>query len=294
MDSSSDDSTRTDPQAGDRSAWRGPEITGSPVPTGESAPEGRNRGEMGFFDHLEELRGRIIRALIGFAVASALAGWFYRDIIEIILLGPARDAQMPLINTVPMGQLLLAIQVSLLSGLIIAIPWIIWQFWQFVRPGLYQREQRYVGLIAFSTIGCFLAGVAFAYFVMIPASLGFISGFEFSGIKNQIAITEYFSFVLGFIIALGVVFEMPVIAWALTRLGIVTPKFFRTYRRHAVVVILIAAAIITPTPDPFNQLLLAIPLYALFEVSILVSQGAARQRRRMMEAEGMAVEEPEE
>lgn len=288
---SSNDSTRTDPQAGDRSAWRGPEITEPPSPAEDGSPERRGRGEMGFFDHLEELRGRIIRAVIGFGIASALAGWFYRDIIELILLKPAHDAKMSLINTVPMGQMLLAIQIALLSGLIISIPWIIWQFWQFIKPGLYQKEQRYVGLVAFSTIGCFLSGVAFSYFVMIPTSLGFISGFTFEGIDNKIAVTEYFSFVLGFIIALGIVFEMPVIAWALTRLGIVTPKFFRTYRRHAIVVILIAAAIITPTPDPFNQLLLAIPLYALFEVSILVSQAAERQRRRMMEAEGLAVDE---
>jgi sec-independent protein translocase protein TatC len=241
-------------------------------------PEDAPRGDMGFFDHLEELRSRIIKAILGLVVAAIIAAVFSDFIIQEILLRPARVAKVNLQNINPMGQLTLTLQVLLVSGLIISIPWIIWQFWQFVRPGLYPKERRYSSWIAVATIFCFLLGVTFAYFVMVPTSLEFASGFVYEGIVNFWAISEYFSFVLGFILACGVVFEMPMLAFALGRFGILTPAFMRHYRRHAAVVILITSAIITPTPDPFNQLILAVPLYGLFEISILVSAVAARKR----------------
>ena len=169
------------------------------------------------------------------------------------------------------------------SGLILAIPFITWQFWGFVKPGLYARERRYVSIIALATIFCFMSGVAFAYFVMIPTSLGFVGDFELAGVQNTINVGSYLSFVLGFILACGGVFEMPMLSYALSRFGIATPEFLRRYRRHAGVVILIVAAIITPTPDPVNQLLLALPLYGLYEISILVSAAAQRQRDEAME-----------
>lgn len=238
---------------------------------------------MGFFDHLEELRSRLIKSLLALAATSAICAYFYREIAEKILLAPASKVNLPLINTEPMGQLTITIQVVIISGLILAIPFIIWQFWGFVKPGLYEKERRYVSLIAIATIFCFLSGVAFAYFVMIPASLGFIRNFEIEPVSNQIAISNFFSFILGFILACGVVFEMPMLSYALSRFGIVTPGFLRKYRRHAIVIILIVAAIITPTPDPFNQLLLAVPLYGLYEISIIVAATAFRQRAEEIE-----------
>lgn len=240
-------------------------------------PEEEESG-MGFFDHLEELRGRLIKSLIALAVTAGVCAYFYRDIAEKILLAPARDVNLPLINTEPMGQLTITIQVVIISGLILAIPFIIWQFWGFVKPGLYEKERRYVSVIAFATILCFLTGVSFAYFVMIPASLTFIKNFEIQPVSNQIAISSFFSFVLGFILACGVVFEMPMLSYALSRFGVITPAFLRKYRRHSAVIILVVAAIITPTPDPFNQMLLAVPLYGLYEISIIVAATALRQR----------------
>lgn len=237
--------------------------------------------EMGFFDHLEELRWRIIKALIALVVCGVGCGIFYRTITEEVLMRPAREAVPPveIQNIEVMGQLTLAIQVCLFSGLILAIPFILWQFWGFIKPGLYKRERRYVGVIAVATIFCFLVGVSFAYFVTIPAALGFAAGFQVAeGIKNIIAIGSYFSFVLGFILACGLIFEMPMLSYALSRFGIVTPTFLKKYRRHAMVVLLIVAAIVTPTPDPINQLLLAGPLYILYEISIVVSRFAGRQR----------------
>lgn len=239
----------------------------------------RPRDEMGFFDHLQELRSRIIKALLGLVAGAIIAGVNINFIMVEILLRPSRQVGVKLQNMNPMGQVTLTLQVALISGLIIAIPWIIWQFWQFVKPGLYEKEQKYSAWIAVATIVCFLTGVAFAYFVMIPTSLGFAaSGFNYEGIENRWSISEYFSFVMGFILACGVVFEMPMLSFALSRFGILTPAFMRHYRRHSAVVILIVAAIITPTPDPFNQLVLAVPLYALFEISILVAALASRKR----------------
>lgn len=245
-------------------------------------PRRRELGnEMGFFDHLEELRWRIIKALIALVVCGIGCGIFYKTITEEVLMRPARQATPPveIQNIEVMGQLTLAIQVCLFSGLILAIPFILWQFWGFIKPGLYRRERRYVGVIAVATILCFLVGVSFAYFVTIPAALGFAAGFQVAeGIKNVIAIGSYFSFILGFLLACGLIFEMPMLSYALSRFGIVTPAFLKKYRRHAVVVLLIVAAIVTPTPDPINQLLLAGPLYILYEISIIVSRFAGRQR----------------
>lgn len=244
--------------------------------------------EMGFFDHLEELRWRIIKALIALVLCAIACGVFLNRIVEDIILGPATRLATPLKlqNTEPMGQIMLAVQVALISGLILSIPFVIWQFWGFIRPGLYERERRVASWVAIATIACFLGGVAFAYFVMIPASLGFSSDFTFAGVENRFTISAYFSFILGFILACGVVFEMPVVSYGLSRFGIITPGFLRKYRRHAIVVILVVAAIVTPTPDPFNQLLLAIPLYGLYELSIYVAVVAKRGR----DASGLATD----
>jgi len=247
-------------------------------PVTTAADDGEPAHEMGFFDHLEELRWRIIKALVALVASAGVCSFYYKEISEDILLRPAREAALKLINTEPMGQISLVIQVVMLSGLIVAVPFITWQFWGFVKPGLYAKERRYVSVIAIATIGCFLAGVAFAYFIMIPTSLGFLGGFELAGVQNTINVGSYLSFVLGFILACGGIFEMPMLSYALSRFGITTPSFLRRYRRHAGIVILIVSAIITPTPDPVNQLLLAVPLYGLYEISILVSAAAQRQR----------------
>lgn len=258
-----------------------PPLSNLPDAAAASSLDGEpEKGEMGFFDHLTELRSRIIKALLGLILGAILAAVFSDFIVNEILNRPAEVAGVKMIATGPMSQLTLTLQVSLISGLIISIPWIIWQFWQFVKPGLYEKEKKYSSWIAVATIFCFLAGVAFAYFVMIPSSLGFAAQFTYDQIQNMWSISEYFSFVLGFVLACGVIFEMPMLSFALARFGILTPAFMRHYRKHAAIVILIVSAIITPTPDPFNQLVLAVPLYGLFEISILVAAAASRKREK--------------
>ena len=243
----------------------------------EEEPRGR-MGDMGFFDHLEELRWRIIKAAIALVASSILCAVFLDEIMNDVILAPARTAGIQLMNMQMMGQVTLAIQVALYSGLIVSIPFILWQVWGFIKPGLYPKERKYASLIAVATIFCFLVGICFAYFLMIPASVAFMKGVQFGPIENKFAIDSYFSFILGFILACGVVFEMPMLSFAMARFGIITSALLRKYRRHAAVAILIVAAIVTPTPDPFNQLLLAVPLYVLYEISIFVAAIATRQR----------------
>ncbi|MGE3802345.1 MAG: twin-arginine translocase subunit TatC [Candidatus Kapaibacterium sp.] len=280
-----DEEMNRDNQNNPGDADRDRSVGGSESEKDRSTLREEAKGEMGFFDHLEELRWRIIKSLIALAVSGIACGIFYEQIWQF-LLSPANQSNPPIQfqNLVMFGQVTLTIQVCLLAGLIISIPFILWQLWAFIKPGLYQKEQKYVGGLAVATIFCFLAGVAFAYYTMIPQMLEFAQAFQVADqIKNNFTIEAYFSFVLGLILAAGAVFEMPVLSWALSRIGILTPAFMKTYRRHSIVVLLIVAAIVTPTPDPVNQIMMAVPLYFLYEISIVVSRIATRQRKESLD-----------
>jgi len=236
--------------------------------------------EMSFLEHLEELRMRIIRAVLGLLVATAIAGFFSDFIINEVILRPGKTTNPPLtlINTIPYGQITFYMVVILVAGLIISSPWILYQFWKFIEPGLLIKERRYISWIVFFTTFCFLAGIAFAYFIMLPYMLQFFSTFGTEGITNMISITEYMSFVLQLILISGLIFELPMVSYFLARLGILTPRFMRKYRRHAIVVILIVAAIVTPTTDPFTMGVFAGPMLLLYELSIGIAAMAKRKR----------------
>lgn len=238
----------------------------------EDAPE-----EMGFLGHLQELRKRVIWAIVGIIIGCIISGVFINQLMDWILLRPATSVHMNLQNLRPFGQAFLYFKIIFVVGIIIAIPFILYQLWKFIAPGLYLRERRWVSKITFFTSLCFFIGVAFAYFVMIPTMLNFAASFGSSDIKNIIDINEYFSFVSMMMLASGLIFEMPMISFVLSRVGILTPKFLRKYRRHSLVVILIIAAILTPTPDPINQLIFATPLFMLYEISIIISKLAEKR-----------------
>lgn len=257
-------------------------------------PPGESAGEMSFFDHLEELRWRIIKAAIG-VIAGMILCWIFIDwIMDAVFLSPITTlnnslgpGQQPfhMQNLKPFGQVFLYMQVAIIGGIILSIPNILYQIWAFIAPGLLPKERKYIrSIVAFSSF-CFLAGIAFAYFTMLPAALKFFAGFGSTTIENNIAINEYMSFVISLLLAAGVVFELPMVSWFLSRLGIVTPAFMRKYRRHSIVAIFVLAAVLTPGTDPVSQILLAIPLLALYEISIWVSAWAWRTRRRKEQAE---------
>jgi sec-independent protein translocase protein TatC len=165
-------------------------------------------------------------------------------------------------------------------GIIITTPFILYQLWKFIEPGLYEKERRWAKSITFFTTVCFFAGISFAYFVMIPSMLKFSASFGSQNIKNFIDVDELLSFMTTTLLAAGLIFELPMITFVLTKVGIVTPTMMRKYRRHSIVGILIIAAVMTPSPDPFNQMIFAIPLYILFELSIWVSSLATNQRAK--------------
>jgi sec-independent protein translocase protein TatC len=257
------------------------------VDSPHAEPDEPEAHEMSFFEHLEELRWRLIKTIIGVVVGMIVCWVFIDWIMDQALLKPVIDvnAKLPpghapfhLQNLKPFGQLFLYMQVAIIGGVILSIPNLLYQIWAFIAPGLLPRERKYVKWIVFFSSFCFLAGVAFAYFVMIPAALSFFATFGTPAIENNIAISEYMNFIISVMLSAGVVFELPMVSWFLSRLGILTPKFMRKYRRHAIVVIFILAAALTPGTDPVSQVLLAVPLMGLYEISILVSAWAAHKR----------------
>jgi len=255
-----------------------PEDFGEPI-EGESTEK-----EMTFLDHLEELRWRLVKAVIGLLVATIVCGIFSDWIVNEAILRPSRLTNPPLvlINTIPFGQITFYMIVILVAGLILSSPWILYQLWKFVQPGLMPKERKYISSIVFFTTICFLSGVAFSYFIMLPYMLQFFASFGSTSIQNMIAINEYMSFVLQLILLSGLIFELPMVSYFLARLGIVTPEFMRRYRRHAIVANLVVAAVVTPTTDPFTMMVFALPMFLLYEISIWVA-GIAKRRRTASE-----------
>lgn len=228
--------------------------------------------EMTFLEHLEELRWRIIYSLLGVVAGTIICGVFIDFFVDIVLLKPARDAGAALQNLRPFGQIFLYFQVALIGGIVLSIPNIFYQLWKFIAPALRKSERKHIlAIVIFSSI-CFMAGIVFAYFVMLPMSLKFAAQFGSEAIKNEFAIDEYMSIIISVMLASGIVFELPMISFFLSKLGILTPAFMRKFRKHAIVMILILAAFLTPGTDPVSQVILAVPLVLLYELSILISK----------------------
>lgn len=236
--------------------------------------EGSQNGEieMTFLDHLEELRWRIIYSVIGLLVGTSVALYFSNFFVDIVLLHPAKVANFKLQNLRPFGQLFLYFQTAMVIGLIISFPNIIYQLWKFIAPALKQTEKKYIKWIVLFTTFCFICGVVFGYFLMLPLTLKFAVGFGTATIANNFALDEYLSIVLSIILGAGLVFELPMLSFFLSKIGILTPRLMRKYRRHSVIVILILSAFLSPGTDPVSQLMLAIPLVFLYEISIIVSK----------------------
>ncbi len=233
--------------------------------------------EMSFLDHLEELRWDVVKAFAGIVIATIICAIYTDFIVQEILLRPVRATGMKVQVLTPYGIVILYMEAALMCGLILSMPNTLYWLWKFVAPGLLPKERRYIRRIVFFTTLCFFAGIAFGYFVLLPSALTFFSSFGTKTIELNVAIDRYVSFVLALILGSGLVFELPMISYFLTKLGFLTPAFMRHYRRHAIIVILFIAAIVTPTPDPVTQLILAIPMMALYEVSIIVCKFSQRK-----------------
>ena len=238
---------------------------------------------MPFLDHLEELRWRLIKSIAAVMVMAMVSYMFSEQILNF-LTHPYAKFSRPLIFLAPTEGFMIRIKLALFGGLIFALPVIFYQFWKFVAPGLYPHEKKYVPTIIVISTFNFLVGAAFAYFVIVPFGLRFLIGFETPDLQASIRIKDYLSFITNLMLAFGVVFELPILAFFLTRIGIITPEFMKKYRRYAIVIVFVLAAILTP-PDVFSQIALAIPLVLLYEISIWVSKAAKRKRDEAKQAE---------
>ena len=251
-----------------------------------STPPEEPGGAMTFFEHLSELRKRIVNSLISIGIGAAI-GWFLAPHFVNWIVKPMTDAlkqahlDPKLVYSHPAGFLNLLITLSIYLGIVIASPWILYQVWLFVAPALYKHERSAITGFLFSTVFLFLAGIAFGYFISLPYVLRFLISFQ-GPVVPLINIDEYFDLILMVLLGLGLVFELPVLIFFLSLFGIVTPKFLMKNFRYAILVIAILAAILTPTPDATTMLVFMAVLVALYFVGVAVSWVVVRRRERRL------------
>jgi sec-independent protein translocase protein TatC len=266
--------------------------------------KGQNiESEMSFFEHIEALRWHLIRACLAIVVFTGFAFYYFSAIWNNIILGPMDVnfwtyrrmcdlgavlhmdgfciTKIPgkLINTEMAGQFTLQINTSIIIGIMLGFPYLLWELWRFIKPALHEKERKAAsGFVVYAT-ALFLIGVMFGYYVIAPESIAFLANYQVStSIENLFDIDSYLSSVSTLTLATGVVFELPMVVFILSSLGILKPAFMRSTRRYAIVIILIIAAVITPTPDMLTMTIVSIPLLILYEVSILVSAVVDRRR----------------
>jgi sec-independent protein translocase protein TatC len=254
-------------------------------------------GEMSFLDHLEELRWLLVRSTTAVIIMACVTYFISDYLFDVIIFGPTRPSfftytffcdlshqlgfaesicitEMPFIiqNTEMEGQVNIFVWMCVLAGFILSFPYILWEVWKFIGPALYEKEKKNAKFFIFTSSLLFFLGVLFGYFVVIPMSVNFVATFTVSDVvKNQFTLDSYIGMVKTSILASGLFFELPIIIYFLTKLGLVTPEFLRKYWKYAVVIILIVAAIVTP-PDVVSQTIVAIPMLLIYEVSILISK----------------------
>ncbi|HTL47981.1 MAG TPA: twin-arginine translocase subunit TatC [Verrucomicrobiae bacterium] len=224
-----------------------------------------------FLSHLEELRKRILVSLFVFVACTVAAYFFSRQIVNFLIEPLHKQQNAQLVFQTPYEAFLTYVKVSAVTGLLLSLPVIFFEFWKFVSPGLYDREKKVILPLSFVCVLLFLAGVCFAYFLVIPFGLGFLLSFQTESLRPLIAIAPYFSFLLGMILAFGALFDFPVVLLGLIKLGVMKTETLASMRKLIVVGIFVVAAILTPSPDPVSQLLLAIPLVLLFEITLLIA-----------------------
>ncbi|MBF0519952.1 MAG: twin-arginine translocase subunit TatC [Nitrospirae bacterium] len=244
---------------------------------------------MSFVDHLGELRMRLIISSVTILVIFVVV-FNYSEFLFKILVLPMEQSlvfkmQMPfiffeakttqavkLVFLEPAEAFWMHIKLSMLASIVLALPVLFSQLWLFISPGLLPKEKKYVLPFIFSATVLFLCGAFFCFIIVLPFALGFLLTYKTEHMTPMISVGNYVDFTMKFILAFGIIFEMPIIIIVLTKLGIVTPGFLKKYRRHAIVLAFIIAGIVTPTPDAFNQTLMAVPMIVLYEVGIFMSQ----------------------
>ena len=229
------------------------------------------KDSMPFLDHLEELRWRLIKSILSILLGAVVSFYFIDLIIEFLIkptegLKNAMDLQVLKVQ----GMFMIKWGIALLGGVVVSVPVLTYQLWKFIAPGLYIDEKKYIIPLILFTFLSFISGLVFAYMIVIPFSLSFFTSVGLEGIENNFSINYYFNFITWLMLGSGLIFELPVVVFILSIIGLLTPAFMRYYRRYAIVLILVISAFITP-PDPVSLVLMSIPLLLLYEISIGVS-----------------------
>jgi sec-independent protein translocase protein TatC len=262
--------------------------------------------EMSFIDHLEELRWHIIRAVISILIGAIVIFIFIRNVVDDILFAPAKpnfvsaqwfctigkkiglgdalcfaDVNVKFQETAMTGQFISSFTVAFVGGFIVAFPYVFWEFWKFVKPALTPKELKRTRGVIFWVSFLFFLGVAFGYFVLTPFMVNFYFTYKLSDlIEIKPLFSDYLENLIYITVGIGVLFQMPLLVMVLTRIGIITAAFLRKYRRHAIVLLLILAAVITPTTDPFSLGIVTVPLYFLYEASIIIATRINKEKER--------------
>lgn len=225
--------------------------------------------ELTIIEHLEELRDRLIKSAIALTITTLLSFAFTKQFLQILI---APMGQTLPVSLSPTTNIVVFAKVALISGIALAMPVLVFQLLSFIAPGLTRQEKRYLYLVLPGATISFVVGAAFAYFVMLPTAIPFLKGFLSDVIQPNWSVDKYISFITSLLFWVGVSFETPLVIFFLSKLGIVTPASLSRYRKYAILVIAVLAAVITPTPDPFNMLLVMAPLILLYEIGILLAK----------------------
>ena len=256
---------------------------------------------MTFWDHLDELRAHIFRSLIAVVILAIIAFLNRNFIFDSVILAPSTsdfftnralckvgewlslnalcidDMKLQIINIKMSGQFLTHMYISIIAGFIFAFPYVLWEIWRFVQPAMLEKERKYSkGGLFISTL-LFLLGILFSYYLIVPLTVNFLGTYQVSeSVTNQISLGSYISTVVSVTFAVGIVFELPILVYFLTKIGVLTPDFMKKNRKYMFVILLVLSAIITP-PDMFSQVLVVLPLIGLYEISIKVSKNVYRK-----------------
>jgi sec-independent protein translocase protein TatC len=280
------------------------------MPLDQDPHDYQEEKEMSFLDHLEELRWHVVRA-VGAMMIFTIVGFVFVDwVFNEILLAPAKASfwswrmlcklghavdkvDLLCIQDIPLvlqsrymtGQFTITIVSAFVLGLVLSFPYVIWEAWRFIKPGLHLKERKNTSGVVGSVSFLFALGISFGYFVIAPLMVYVMVNYRISDmITNQFDVTSYVTTFVALVLGSGLLFQLPVVVFFLTKIGLLTPQFMRKYRKHAIIAILIIAAIITP-PDPLSQTLISLPLYLLYEISIFISAMVVRRKKKDEEAE---------
>jgi len=235
-------------------------------------------------EHLQELRLRLFYSFLAVAIAFILLFPFSKKILLFLQKPLPKSLVGKLIFLSPGDALIVSMKVTLLAAIILSSPFWIYQFWKYIEPALYEHEKRLIIPAFFITLILFLLGVSFSYFVILPFSLKFLLSFAGDMLTPQITINNYISFVIQMILAFGIIFLLPVVSYLLGKLGIITSEVLKYYRKYAIIIIFLIAAILTP-PDIFSQIMLALPLLVLYEISIIILKIMEKRSKKVFHYE---------